>query len=101
MANISIYFEALATFNEPVGAKQVYEKAMEMFGDQVAGDRGSCRQSLERYVSRGKAEKTGRGLYIVSMRYADPISALTTENRVLKVEIDRLRQRIKELEATA
>jgi prefoldin subunit 5 len=31
----------------------------------------------------------------------DPVSQLATQNRVLQTEVDRLRQRIKELEATA
>lgn len=101
MANLSIYFEALTTFNTPATARQVYEKAREMFGDQVAGNQASCRQCLDRYVLRGKAEKKGKGLYLVSMSYIDPISALSTQNRVLQTEIERLRQRIRELEASA
>lgn len=101
MANISLYFEALTTFNSPATAKQVYDKAREMFGNQVVGDRNSCRQSLERYVLRGKAEKKGKGLYLVSMSYVDPISELGTKVRVLETECDRLRQRIRELEASA
>ena len=101
MANVSVYFEALATFSEPATVKQVYAKAVEMFGNRVTGDRGSCRQCLDRYVLRGEAEKPGRGLYLVSMSYVDPVSKLVTQNRVLQTEIDRLRQRIKELEATA
>jgi len=35
------------------------------------------------------------------MAYVDPVSQLATQNRVLQTEVDRLRQRIKELEATA
>ena len=101
MSNVSVYFEALATFSEPATAKQVYAKAVEMFGNRVTGDRGSCRQCLDRYVLRGEAEKAGRGLYLVSMAYVDPVSQLATQNRVLEAECDRLRQRIKELEATA
>lgn len=101
MANVSVYFEALATFSEPATVKQVYAKAIEMFGNRVTGDRGSCRQCLDRYVLRGEAEKAGRGLYLVSMSYVDPVSKLATQNRVLQTEIDRLRQRINELEATA
>lgn len=100
MANTSIYFEALMTFNAPATAKEVHDKAKEMFADQVAGDKGSCRQSLERYVLRGKAEKKDKGRYLASMAYVDPISTLTTENRVLRTEIDRLRQRIRELESS-
>ena len=101
MANISVYIESLATFNTPATARQVYEKAREMFGDRVVGDQSSCRQSLDRYVLRGKAEKKGKGLYLISMRYVDPISDLATKVRVLEAECERLRQRIKELEATA
>ena len=101
MANISVYIESLATFNTPATARQVYEKAREMFGDRVVGDQASCRQSLDRYVLRGKAEKKGKGLYLISMRYVDPISDLATKVRVLEAECERLRQRIKELEATA
>jgi hypothetical protein len=94
-----LYFEALATFNEPATAKQVYDKASEMFGGQVSGDRTSCRQCLDRYVLRGKAEKTGRGLYLVSMSYVDPVSQLATQNRVLQTEVERLRNQIKELQS--
>lgn len=101
MANISVYIESLATFNTPATARQVYEKAREMFGDRVVGDQASCRQSLDRYVLRGKAEKKGKGLYLISMRYVDPVSDLATKVRVLEAECERLRQRIKELEATA
>lgn len=101
MANISVYIESLATFNSPATARQVYEKAREMFGDRVVGDQASCRQSLDRYVLRGKAEKKGKGLYLISINYVDPIANLTTENRVLKTENERLRQRIRELEASA
>lgn len=101
MANISVYIESLATFNAPATARQVYEKAREMFGDRVVGDQASCRQSLDRYVLRGKAEKKGKGLYLISMRYVDPVSDLATKVRVLEAECERLRQRIKELEATA
>ena len=104
-SHYSVYLEALMDFTTPATAKQVYEKAKEMFGEQVTGDKTSCRQSLERYVLRGKAEKQSKGhakhgnLYQVSMAYVDPISTLTIENRTLKAEVERLRKRLAELEA--
>jgi cell division protein FtsB len=69
-----------------------------MFGSEVKGDRASARQSLERYVLRGKADKNGTR-YLISMKVADPLSALATENRTLKAEVERLKARIEELEA--
>lgn len=98
MANVSVYFEALTTFNTPATVRQVHDKAVEMFGEQVKGDRVSARQSLERYVLRGKVDKQD-GRYQVSMAYVDPISTLTIENRTLKAEVERLRKRLAELEA--
>ena len=97
----SFYLEALQTFSEPVSVRQVHEKAKQMFGDQVSDDRASCRQSLDRHTFKGSVEKVSSGRYLISMRYVDPISDLATKIRVLEAECERLRQRIKELEATA
>ncbi len=98
MANLSVYLEALQTFSTPATAREVHEKAVQMFGSEVKGDRASARQSLERYVLRGKADKNGTR-YLISMKVADPLSALATENRTLKAEVERLKARIEELEA--
>lgn len=97
----SFYLEALQTFSEPVSVRQVHERAKQMFGDQVSDDRSSCRQCLDRHVFRGNVERVSAGRYLISMRYVDPISELATKIRVLEAECERLRQRIKELEATA
>lgn len=101
MANKSFYLEALLTFSEPATGKDVYYKAVQMFGNKIKGDKQSCRQSLERFVLQGLATKDERGLYLATSKAYDPISELGTKVRVLEAECDRLRQRIKELEATA
>jgi hypothetical protein len=98
MANVSVYLEALHALNSPATVREVHDKAREMFGSGVKGDRTSARQSLERYALRGDVEKDG-SRYILSMKRADPLSALATENRTLKAEVERLKARIAELEA--
>jgi hypothetical protein len=102
MSNVSLYLEALIDFPDPATYLQVHSKAIQMFGrHRVKGDKQSCRQSLERHVLRGMATKDDRGLYLATKKAFDPISDLATKIRVLEAECDRLRQRIKELEATA
>jgi hypothetical protein len=102
MSNVSLYLEALIDFPDPTTYLQVHSKAIQMFGrHRVKGDKQSCRQSLERHVLRGMATKDDRGLYLATKKAFDPISDLATKIRVLEAECDRLRQRIKELEATA
>jgi len=102
MSNVSLYLEALIDFPDPATYLQVHSKAIQMFGShRVKGDKQSCRQSLERHVLRGMATKDDRGLYLATKKAFDPISDLATKIRVLEAECDRLRQRIKELEATA
>ena len=99
MANKSFYLEALLTFSEPATGKDVYYKAVQMFGNnKIKGDKQSCRQSLERYVLQELATKDDRGLYLATSKAYDPISELGTKVRVLEAECERLRQRIKELE---
>lgn len=88
MANVSFYLEALRTFNEPVTVRDVYSKAVEMFGEKIQGDRGSARQSLERCVLLGRAEKRGTR-YIVSASSADPVAEL--QAKVMALEIERRR----------
>lgn len=101
MANKSFYIEALLTFSDPATTKEVHQKAEQMFGNKIKGDKQSCRQSLERFVLQGLATKDERGLYLATSKAYDPISELGTKVRVLEAECERLRQRIKELEATA
>jgi hypothetical protein len=101
MANKSFYLEALLTFSAPATGKDVHHKAVQMFGSKIKGDKQSCRQSLERFVLQQLATKDERGLYLATSKAYDPISELGTKVRVLEAECERLRQRIKELEATA
>jgi len=97
MANVSYYLEALMMFDEPVSAREVHQKATEMFGDSVRGDRSSCRMSLDRYVSTGKVEKRDNRYYATQLA-VDPIGALTTKMRIAQAENAALRKRVKELE---
>ena len=97
MANVSLYIEALAAFSDPVSAKEVHTKAAELFGAAVQGDVSSARQSLERYVLRGKVEKHGTK-YRIGMTFVDPLGAALAQNKALKIENAQLRQRITELE---
>jgi len=91
MANNSYYLEALLYFDEPATVKDIHARAVEMFGDNVKGDRTSCRLSLDRYVGRGKAEKVN-GKYVASKLAADPIGALATKARVLEAQVAALRK---------
>lgn len=59
MSNIPLYLHALASFKEPATSKEVHRKAVEMFGDQVRGDKASARQSLDRYAMLGRVKKIG------------------------------------------
>ena len=102
MSNLSLYLEALIDLPEPATYSQVHSRALQMFGRyRVKGDKQSCRQSLERHVLRGMASKDERGLYTPTSKACDPIKELATKNRMLEAECERLRQRIKELEASA
>ena len=102
MSNLSLYLEALIDLPEPATYSQVHSRALQMFGRyRVKGDKQSCRQSLERHVMRGMASKDERGLYTPTSKACDPIKELATKNRMLEAECERLRQRIKELEASA
>ena len=98
MANVSLYIEALAAFSHPVSAKEVHLKAAELFGAAVQGDVSSARQSLERYVLRGKVEKHGTK-YLIGMAFVDPLGAALAQNKALRIENTQLRQRITELES--
>jgi hypothetical protein len=100
MANVSLYIEALATFSDPVSAKEVHTKAAELFGAAVQGDVSSARQSLERYVLRNKVEKHGTK-YRIGMAFVDPLGAAMAQNKALRIENDKLKQRIAELESVA
>lgn len=101
MANKSFYIEALLTFSTPATTKEVHQKAEQMFGNKIKGDKQSCRQSLERFVLQGLANKDDRGMYLATAKAYDPINELATKVRVLEAECNRLRQRIAELETTA
>lgn len=110
MANQSYYLEALLHFDEPATVREVHARALEMFGDNVKGDRTSCRLSLDRYAALGKAEKAN-GKYLATQLAADPIGALGTkarvweakaralekENAALKEQIIQLKQTVADL----
>lgn len=91
MANVSLYIEALKAFNEPATVREVHQRAVELFGDKVRGDRTSARQSLDRFVLHGKVEKIG-SKYVLSASTADPIADLQGKILVLEAERDRLLQ---------
>jgi len=98
MANKTVYLEALATFSEPATVREIHEKAKEMFGDQVRGESISARQSLVRYVGLGRARKVGTRFAIVPDAL-DETAQLNTRLRMAEALIERLKQRIAELEA--
>ena len=98
MANQSYYLEALIQFPEAATAREVHAKAVEMFGDQVRGDRTSCRLSLDRQVAMGKAEKVEKR-YIATQLAYDPIGALSTKARVLETNVRALEKENEELKA--
>lgn len=89
MANQSYYLEALIQFTQPATTREVHAKALEMFGEQVKGDRTSCRLSLDRQVAMGKAEKVEKR-YIATQLAYDPIGALSTKARVLETKLKAL-----------
>lgn len=97
MANKSLYIDALLTFDQPASVREVYEKAVEMFGPKVKGDRGSARLCLERYLGTGKVIKHGTKYY-ATVEAADPIMHLTTKVKMLEGQNEKLRDRIKDLE---
>lgn len=89
MARESVYFKALAAFTTPATVREVHNKALQMFGSTVKGDRATARQCLNRYVKAGMAERSPEG-YMVSMRYADPLTHLDAEVKCLRAENKRL-----------
>lgn len=97
MANSTIYLDALLTFEEPATVKDVHEKAIEMFGSLVKGDRGSARACLERYIGTGKVIKEG-SRYYATIEAADPIMRLTTRIKVLESELEQSRENCRKLE---
>jgi hypothetical protein len=97
MANKTVYLEALATFSTPATAREVHEKAKEIFGDQVRGESISARQSLVRYVALGRARKVGTKFVIVADAL-DETAQLNARLRMAEALIERLKQRIAELE---
>lgn len=97
MANKSIYIDALLTFDRAASVREIYDKAVEMFGPKVKGDRGSARLCLERYLGTGKVVKEGTKYY-ATIEAADPIMHLSTKVKMLEGENEKLRDRVKELE---
>lgn len=95
MANPTIYLDALLQFDRPASVREVHDKAVEMFGPLVRGDRGSARACLERYLGTGKVTKDGARYYATSQA-ADPIGQLSTRIKTLEAENYRLREELKE-----
>lgn len=96
MANTSIYLDALLTFDRPATVREVHDKALEMFGKNVRGDRTSARISLERYLNTGKVTKD-RNKYFATNEAADPIGALATKNKMLEAKVSHLEAENKRL----
>ncbi len=87
MANTSYYLDALLQFDSPATVREVHEKAKEMFGSAIKGDRASCRLSLDRHIISGKAEKIN-GKYITTKLAADPIGAMTIKIKSLEAQLE-------------
>ena len=98
MANQSLYLEALIQFPQPATARDVHDKAIQMFGDKVKGDRTSCRLSLDRQVAMGKVEKI-ENRYVATQLAYDPIGALHTQCRVMETKLKALEAENAELKA--
>jgi hypothetical protein len=96
MANTTIYLDALLQFDRPASVKEVYQKAQEMFGPMVKGDRTSARSCLERYLGTGKVVKEN-ARYYATKEAADPIGGLSTRIKTLEVENKRLRDENEQL----
>jgi hypothetical protein len=97
MSNVTLYLDALASFEAPATVKEVHEKAKAMFGDRVKGERASARQSLERWVTKGLVLKEN-GKYWAKIEAIDPVMKLTTQLKMLEAENQKLRARIAELQ---
>jgi hypothetical protein len=95
MANSTIYLDALLQFDRPASVREVHDKAVEMFGSLVRGDRGSARACLERYLGTGKVTKDGSRYYATN-EAADPIAKLSTRIKVLETENLRLRDELRQ-----
>jgi hypothetical protein len=89
VANTSYYLEALLQFDRPATVKEVHDKAREMFGEAVKGDRGSCRLSLDRQVGHGRAKKEGVKYEATRLGF-DPITELTIKIRTLETKVSTL-----------
>lgn len=89
MAKSGYYLEALLQFEKPASVREIHDKAREMFGEEVKGDRSSCRLSLDRQVMHGRAEKLGSKYSATRLGY-DPISELATKIRVLENKVRQL-----------
>lgn len=96
MANTSYYLEALLQFDSLATVREIHDKAREMFGEAVKGDRGSCRLSLDRQVAHGRAKKVN-GKYEATRLGFDPISELTIKIRVLETKVGTLEEENKRL----
>ena len=90
MANIPLYLQALASFDQPATARQVHQKAFEMFGDQFRGESPSARQSLDRFAKIGKAKKEGI-YYTLGDVMGNSPSELEIRTRRSEEETERLR----------
>lgn len=97
MANTSYYLDALLQFDSPATVREVHEKAREMFGDAVKGDRASCRLSLDRHIVTGKVEKRN-GKYVATPMAADPIGAMAIKIRVLETQLEAAQSKIARLQ---
>lgn len=95
MSNVSYYLEALIELDRPASAREVHEKAVEMFGrHHVKGDRQSCRQSLDRHVLRGCATRSMGGQYQATEKAFDPVKDLHTQIRVLETKLEAAQQQL-------
>jgi hypothetical protein len=94
----SIYLDALVSFDEPATVAQIHDRARELFGAQVRGDRSAARLSLQRFVGVGKATKVG-DKYYATEDSRDPLAQKDALVRIKQAEIERLLEKIASLES--
>ena len=97
MANTPYYLAALASFTTPATHKDVFDRAVEMYGTGIKGNYSSARGSLDRFVLLGKAKKDEFGFYWIE-NIVDPFKGMSSKLLAAEQRIKQLESKVKELE---
>lgn len=98
MSNLSYYMISLASLPGPATVREIHQRAKELYGEAIRGERSSAKGSLERYVLLGKVVKVGKDRYWLTEKATDPLIDLTRKLKEAEEQVETLKKHIRELE---